>query len=126
MPTYESSLLALADPTRRAVFELLATGSLAVSEVAAALPVSRPAVSQHLRVLKEAGLVIDHQAGTRRIYRVNPEGLDSLRRWLDSFWDAALADFKKAAEGDADRAGERRDRRDSSTTRGGPQRNGVG
>jgi DNA-binding transcriptional ArsR family regulator len=89
---------ALADPTRRTIFELVATRPRAVSEIAGELPVSRPAVSQHLRVLKEAGLVIDRPDGNRRIYRLNPDGLDALRRYLDGFWNQALAGFKLAAE----------------------------
>ena len=89
---------ALADPTRRAVFERVATRPVSVGELAAALPVSRPAVSQHLRVLKEAGLVSDGAAGTRRIYRMNPQGLDHLRAYLDHFWNHALTAFKAAAE----------------------------
>ncbi len=89
---------ALADPTRRAIFERVAVGPRSVGELAAELPVSRPAVSQHLRVLKEAGLVSDGAAGTRRIYRMNPQGLDHLRAYLDHFWDQSLAAFKAAAE----------------------------
>jgi DNA-binding transcriptional ArsR family regulator len=89
---------ALGDPTRRAIFERVAAQPQSVSELAAELPVSRPAVSQHLRVLKEAGLVTDGAAGTRRIYRMNPQGLHHLRAYLDHFWTAALAAFKTAAE----------------------------
>jgi DNA-binding transcriptional ArsR family regulator len=89
---------ALADPTRRAIFERVATRPGSVGELAAELPVSRPAVSQHLRVLKEAGLVSDGAVGTRRIYRMNPQGLDHLRAYLDHFWNQALAAFKAAAE----------------------------
>lgn len=89
---------ALADPTRRRVFERLANGPRSVGEIAARLPVSRPAVSQHLQVLKSAGLVVVRQDGTRRLYRVDPEGLRPLRDYLDSFWDQALAAFKAAAE----------------------------
>ncbi len=89
---------ALADPTRRAIFERVAVGPRSVGELAAELPVSRPAVSQHLRVLKEAGLVSDGAAGTRRIYRMNPQGLDHLRAYLDHFWNQSLAAFKAAAE----------------------------
>lgn len=96
--TYESALLALADPTRRQVFEHLRSGPRAVGEIAAEMPVSRPAVSQHLKVLKDAGLVIDQAAGTRRIYYIDPNGLGALRGWLDQFWDHALAAFKAEAE----------------------------
>jgi DNA-binding transcriptional ArsR family regulator len=95
---YVTALSALADPTRRAVFERLRGGSLGVGEIAATLPVSRPAVSQHLKVLKEAGLVADEPRGTARIYRIHAEGLRELREWLDGFWDDALANFKAHAE----------------------------
>src|SRR5919199_2956451 len=95
---YEEALQALGDPTRRAVLEQLRRGPLAVGELAAGLPVSRPAVSQHLRVLKEAGLVTERQDGTRRLYRVNPDGLAGLRAYLEGFWEEALASFKAAAE----------------------------
>src|SRR6202140_704990 len=81
---------ALADPTRRKIFERLATGPCPVGAIARGLPVSRPAVSQHLRVLKDAGLVADHAEGTRRVYSIDPHGLALLRKWLDQFWDAAL------------------------------------
>ena len=94
---------ALGDATRRAVFERLRDGPLPVSEIARGLPVSRPAVSQHLRVLKGAGLVTDHQVGTRRLYRIEPDGLSELRAYLDRFWDEALARFKDHA--DVDRGG---------------------
>src|SRR5438105_12498628 len=89
---------ALGDPTRRAVFELLEGGEKAVGEVAARLPVSRPAVSQHLRVLKEAGLVDERRAGTRRLYRIDPKGVAELRAYFDRFWTNALVAFKEAAE----------------------------
>ena len=89
---------ALGDPTRRAVFEQLRSGPRSVGELAQAMPVSRPAVSQHLRVLKGAGLVTDEQQGTRRLYRIERDGLAELRAWFDSFWDTALAEFKAAAE----------------------------
>lgn len=90
--------IALADPTRRAIFESVAGRPQSVGELAAALPVSRPAVSQHLKVLREAGLVGDRQDGTRRIYRMNPQGIAHLRAYLDHFWNDALAAFKTAAE----------------------------
>ena len=96
---YEMALTALADPTRRAIFERLAEHPLSVGELAGGFPVSRPAVSQHLRVLKSAGLVIDHAAGARRVYRIDPAGLAAIRGWLDRFWDRALAEFKAAVEG---------------------------
>jgi DNA-binding transcriptional ArsR family regulator len=99
--TYESAALdALGHPTRRAIVELLRAGPLPVREIADALPVSRPAVSQHLRVLKGAGLVSERQEGTRRFYRLRPDGLGDLRDYLNSFWTVALADFKAAAERD--------------------------
>jgi DNA-binding transcriptional ArsR family regulator len=89
---------ALADPTRRAVFERLREGPKAVGELAGGLPVSRPAVSQHLKVLKAAGLVADERDGTRRVYRIEPAGLVALRDYVDSFWTKALAGFKAEAE----------------------------
>ena len=89
---------ALADPTRRTVFERLRHGPLAVNVVAAGLPVSRPAVSQHLKVLKDAGLVEERSVGVRRLYSVRHEGLRELRDWLDSFWDDALEAFRREAE----------------------------
>ena len=89
---------ALGDPTRRAIFELLAERPRAVGELAGGLPVSRPAVSQHLKVLKDARLVIDERAGTRRIYHLDPDGLRAMRGYLDHFWDQALAGFKRAVE----------------------------
>src|SRR5947208_12561080 len=95
---YEETLQALGDPTRRSIFEQLRNGPRAVGEIAAELPVSRPAVSQHLRVLKEAGLVVERRNGTRRIYRVDPDGLGELRDYFDDFWNEALAAFKAAAE----------------------------
>ena len=89
---------ALGDPTRRAIFERLAGTPQSVGDLARELPVSRPAVSQHLRVLKLAGLVSDEARGTRRIYRVEPAGVSALRDQLDRFWDQALAAFKVAAD----------------------------
>jgi DNA-binding transcriptional ArsR family regulator len=91
-------LSALADPTRRAIFERLAERPQAVGELADELPVSRPAVSQHLKVLKDAGLVLDRADGTRRIYQVDPRGIDAMRAYLDQFWKRALVAFKAAAE----------------------------
>jgi len=95
---YGNVLSALADPTRRRVFERLKDGPHAVTEIARGLPVSRPAVSQHLKVLKEAGLVADRPEGTRRVYYIDPQGLGALRKWLDQFWDDALAAFRAEAE----------------------------
>jgi DNA-binding transcriptional ArsR family regulator len=92
------ALTALADPTRRLVFESVADRPRAVGELAETLPVSRPAVSQHLKVLKAAGLVLDRAVGTRRIYQLDPDGLDELRGYLDGFWNRSLASFKRAAE----------------------------
>ena len=98
MTTYELALNALGDPTRRVVFERLVDRPRSVGELAEGLPVSRHAVSQHLRVLKRAGLVMDHCEGTRRIYAVVPEGGAELRAYFDSFWTQALASFKSVAE----------------------------
>lgn len=95
---YESALAALADPTRRQVFEQLRSGPRAVGEIAGDMPVSRPAVSQHLKVLKTAGLVNDRAEGTRRVYYIDPQGLGALRKWLDQFWDEALAAFQAEVE----------------------------
>jgi DNA-binding transcriptional ArsR family regulator len=89
---------ALADPTRRTIFELVAARPRAVGELAELLPVTRPAVSQHLKLLKTAGLVLDRAEGTRRIYQANPDGLRELRRQLDRFWNQALANFKEIVE----------------------------
>jgi DNA-binding transcriptional ArsR family regulator len=91
-------LSALGDPTRRAIFERLADQPHAVGELARELPVSRPAVSQHLKVLKDAGLVTDRPAGTRRIYQLDPTGVDAVRAYLDQFWNKAVAAYKAAAE----------------------------
>jgi DNA-binding transcriptional ArsR family regulator len=89
---------ALGDPTRRAIFERLAEQPRAVGELARDLPVTRPAVSQHLKVLKDAGLVIDRPAGARRIYQLDPDGIGDLRAYLDQFWSKALAAYKTAVE----------------------------
>jgi DNA-binding transcriptional ArsR family regulator len=89
---------ALGDPTRKAIFELLVDRPRAVGELAGEVPISRPAVSQHLRVLKDAGLVIDRPVGTRRVYRVDPDGLEALRADLERFWGQTLAAYKTAAE----------------------------
>ena len=95
---YVDALDALGDPTRRRVFERLRRGPLSVTELAEKLPVSRPAVSQHLRVLKQAGLVTERRDGTRRLYRIDPDGLGELRDYFDDFWGDALAAFKAAVE----------------------------
>ena len=100
---YDRVLVALSDPTRRRVFERLKPGGRAVGEIAKGLPVSRPAVSQHLKVLKEAGLVRETRDGTRRIYEIDPKGLGQLRRWLDQFWDTALDAFRAEVEKDGDK-----------------------
>jgi len=91
-------LEALGDRTRRAIFERLADHPVAVGELAAGLPVTRPAVSQHLKVLKDAGLVVAERAGTRRIYRIDPSGVDALRTYLDRFWTDALRSFKAVVD----------------------------
>jgi DNA-binding transcriptional ArsR family regulator len=96
--TYEVTLAALADPTRRRVFERLKSGPQSVGAIARCMPVSRPAVSQHLKVLKEAGLVADRPEGTRRVYYIDPNGLGALRRWLDQVWDEALMAFQAEAD----------------------------
>ena len=97
--TYQGDgLTALGDPTRRAIFERLADRPRAVGELAGELPISRPAVSQHLKLLKDAGLVIDRRAGNRRIYQLNPDGVGALRSYLDQFWNRALTAFKATAE----------------------------
>lgn len=94
----EYAFNALGDPTRRAIFEKLSRGPLSVAHIAADLPVSRPAVSQHLKVLKEARLISMEQQGTRCIYRIDQEGIRTMRDYLDRMWDAALANFKQVAE----------------------------
>jgi DNA-binding transcriptional ArsR family regulator len=96
--TYGAALAALADPTRRRIFERLRSGPKAVGAIARRMPVSRPAVSQHLKVLKEAGLVADRPEGTRRVYYIDPDGLGALRAWVDHLWDQALAAFKTEVE----------------------------
>ena len=97
---YANALIALADPTRRSVFERLRSGSRSVGQIAQGLPVSRPAVSQHLRVLKEAGLVTDRPEGTRRVYSIDPHGLAQVRRYFDQFWEEALDAFAAEVERD--------------------------
>jgi DNA-binding transcriptional ArsR family regulator len=106
MAYQSTAFAALSDPTRRLVLERLAAGPQAVGELARGLPVSRPAVSQHLKVLKDAGLVSDRAEGARRIYAIDPQGLGAMRAWLDQFWDAALAAFKDEAEGGGEGKGD--------------------
>ena len=98
MLNVERALDALGDPTRRRVFKRLRNGTRSVREIAEGMDVSRPAVSQHLKVLKAAGLIVVRTEGTRRMYAVDSRGIEALRGWLDGFWDEALAAFKKAAE----------------------------
>jgi DNA-binding transcriptional ArsR family regulator len=94
---------ALGDSTRRSILERLLNGPMAVGDLAAEFPVTRPAISQHLKVLKKAHLVLDRPAGTRRLYQVNPDAIESLRRYFDQFWTDALAAFKRAAEQQGER-----------------------
>jgi DNA-binding transcriptional ArsR family regulator len=96
--TNGAAITALGDPTRRAIFERLAAGPLSVGAIAGDLPVSRPAVSQHLKVLKQAGLVGDRAVANRRLYSIDPRGVDGLRLYFDQFWNLALGAFKTAAE----------------------------
>lgn len=98
MPYADRVLNALGDPTRRQIFKRLRTGPRSVGQLADGMEVSRPAVSQHLRVLKDARLVTDRSEGTRRLYAVDTRGIEALRHWLDGFWDEALTAFKNAAE----------------------------
>jgi DNA-binding transcriptional ArsR family regulator len=122
--TYRSiggrALEALGDPTRRAIFELLVGRPQPVRELADALPVSRPAVSQHLKVLKQSGLVIDRAEGTRRIYRVDPAGVAAMRQYLDQMWDSALGAFAAAVENQ-----EPNTRKDKTDERAGRHRGGA-
>jgi|SRR5690348_11446510 len=96
--THHPQLDALGDPTRRAILSQLLRGPMSVGELARRFPISRPAVSQHLRILKDAHLVADQAAGTRRVYRINPKGFESLRQYLDRFWTDALAAYKKQVD----------------------------
>jgi len=107
---YANALTALADPTRREVFERLRSGPKSVGAIAEGLPVSRPAVSQHLKILKDAGLVRDSVEGTRRVYCIDPKGLGAIRRWLDEFWDGALDAFRAEAEKNSNQEGDNGDR----------------
>ena len=97
MTNHAAAFAALADPTRRAIFERLARSPTAVGELARELPVSRPAVSQHLKILKSAGLVTDQAAGTRRVYSVDPTGVAAIREYFEKFWQQSLASFRTAA-----------------------------
>ena len=103
MTTYQNGFSALADPTRRRIFERLARRPRPVGELAEGLPVSRPAVSQHLRVLSDAGLVVATRDGNRRLYRVDPKEIDAMRSYLDRFWSDALAAFEDAARAKEER-----------------------
>jgi DNA-binding transcriptional ArsR family regulator len=107
MTNASAILTVLGDPTRQAILDLLLEGPQPVGELAARLPVSRPAVSQHLKVLKEVGLVVDRQDGTRRVYRVDPAGLAPLRAYLDGFWKKAMVAFAEHAEKQAQEENER-------------------
>ena len=120
--TYGNALIALADPTRRAVFDRLRRGPRSVAEIAAGLPVSRPAVSQHLRTLKDARLVRFERQGTQNLYAVNPAGLAALRAYLDSFWADVLAQFALAAEEmEGEENAKRRHRYDRASAKGRPR-----
>ena len=104
MTNANSAFAALSDPTRREVLQRLQAGGRSVGEIARDMPVSRPAVSQHLKVLKEAGLVIDRAEGTRRVYHIDPKGLGAVRAWLDQFWDVALQSYAaEVARSEGDR-----------------------
>ena len=106
MNTYQDAQLdALGDATRRAILARLINGPLPVGELARDFPVSRPAISQHLRVLKNARLVVDRPVGNRRLYEINPDGIESLRQYFEEFWTQALAAFKAAAEAGANKEG---------------------
>ena len=98
MTYHDAALATLADPTRRLLMERLRSGPRPVGELARGLPMSRPAVSQHLKILKDARLVTDRAEGTRRVYQVDPAGLGEIRRWLDQFWDASLESFRSEVE----------------------------
>ncbi len=104
--TYQKALAALADPTRRQIFERVAAKASAVADLARGLPVSRPAVSQHLRALKEAGLVKDTSQGTRRIYSLDPRGIGAMRDWLEGHWGSALQSFAEFADAEIKTKGE--------------------
>lgn len=125
MDTYlQAGLEALGDPTRLAIFLKLTKGPLAVNQLARNLPISRPAVSQHLRVLKHVRLVTDRKAGTRRIYRVNPEGIAALRMHFDELWGRALTAFQSAADQTNSKHKEKKDGRGRKRTRGAQDNKG--
>jgi len=105
MANHTASFAALGDPTRRTILERVAAKPSSVAELARGLPVSRPAVSQHLRVLKEAGLVAETPAGARNIYRLDPRGIAAMRDWLDSHWASALGAFQQFADEQFDKEG---------------------
>src|SRR6202000_2787190 len=115
----QAGLDALGDGTRMAIFQRLANGPMAVNELAGMLPVSRPAVSQHLRVLKDAGLVLDSRAGTRRLYQLNPEGVARLRAHFDQMWTKALSNFQAVAEKPAPKSSPKSSRNSSSGAKHG-------
>lgn len=98
MKAYEQSIEALADPTRRAIFERIKVRALPVGEIASSFPVTRPAVSQHLRILKDAGLVTERRVGTRRLYRADPAGLAALHGYIEDFWKQALESYRRHVE----------------------------
>jgi len=98
--TYQDAIASLADPSRRAIVEALRKGAQPVSQIAKALPISRPAVSQHLKVLSDAGLLTCSSEGTKRLYALSPDGIEAMRRYLDELWDDALAAFSCATKGD--------------------------
>ena len=98
MTYHDAALATLADPTRRLLLERLRAGPRPVGELARGLPMTRPAVSQHLKILKDARLVTDRSEGTRRVYQIDPAGLGEIRRWLDQFWDASLEAFRNEVE----------------------------
>lgn len=106
--TPAAALAALADPTRRQVFERLRSGPRTVGDLARGVPVSRPAVSQHLAVLKAAGLVRDTATGTHRVYEIDPKGLGAIRAWLDDLWGDALGRFGASLQDEPDRPGRKR------------------
>lgn len=100
--TNEDAIAALADPSRRAIVEALRDGAKPVGQIAGTLPISRPAVSQHLKVLSDAGLLVCSSQGTRRLYALSPDGIAALRKYLDALWDDALAAFSTASKGEFD------------------------
>ena len=115
MANANATFAALSDPTRREVFQRLQSGGRSVGEIARDLPVSRPAVSQHLKVLKDAGLVTDRAEGTRRIYWIDPHGLAAIRAWLDQFWGVALAAYAEEVErGEREQCQERDERQEET------------